>query len=162
MEFDQILRNFSLYIAFPGIGHGLAQASQTVAQEFIDPGRSIVALVSGDSGLMAREQLPAPGYMLIKPGEGAVPMGAGVPLSPAVAAAMPNTWGHFAKVGNEHGFFVHDPAADFEVGTKGVSMNDDSAVHYPVSACTSLNTFIQKIHIKIDVISCCVPFKFIA
>ena len=68
VEFDHILWNFSCYFGFPGIGNGLAQASQTVAQHFLDPDRSIVALASGDSGLMAREQLPNPSYMVIQPG----------------------------------------------------------------------------------------------
>ncbi|XBI72935.1 hypothetical protein VPH35_066779 [Triticum aestivum] len=122
-----------MYLASPGIGHGLAQVSQTVAQHFLDPDHSIVAIASGDSGLMTREELPAPGYMLITPGGDAAPMGDGVPLSPTVAAATPNTWGHFAKLGAEHAFFVQDPAADFDIMPKGVCMNDDSPVHYHVN-----------------------------
>lgn len=71
-------------------------------------------------------------------------MGDGVPLSPTVAAATPNTWGHFAKLGAEHAFFVQDPAADFDIMPKGVCMNDDSPVHYHVSTCTCYKFLIPR------------------
>ncbi|XP_044452586.1 uncharacterized protein [Triticum aestivum] len=63
-------------------------------------------------------------------------MGAALPLSPTVAAATPNTWGHFAKAGGEHGFFMRDPAADFELTPQGVSMHDHLDVHYHVNVFT--------------------------
>ena len=65
-------------------------------------------------------------------------MGASLALSPTVAAATPNTWGHFAKVGGEHGFFVQDPAVGYDLTMQGISMHDNSDVHYHVSACTPL------------------------